>query len=43
MLGAVWGLEAARQRWLAAQQADLVASPPLVRRPDSLASAEDRR
>ena len=32
---AVWGLEAARQRWLATQPADLVASPPLVRRPES--------
>jgi hypothetical protein len=36
MLGAVWGLEAARQRW-AAMQADATALPPPMRAGDALA------
>jgi hypothetical protein len=38
MLGAIWGLEAARQRWAAAQ-ADATTTTPLPMRPDALAPA----
>ena len=42
MLGAVWGLEAARQRW-AATQGDTARPPPLtLRPPDALAPAPHR-
>ena len=43
MLGAVWGLEAARQRWAAAQPAETTATAPSrMRAPDALAPEPHR-